>query len=151
MNQYSTLLYYIKSLADADVFVNTVTQGEQDEIDLDKATIFPLLHINLSTGINKGNTIIYDVLLTCLDIRDTNKEVSTDKFWKQDNEVDNLNETFAVLNKIYLNILRNIGDNNISALGDASFDAQIGKNKNILDGWEYSFQIEIPNNVISIC
>jgi len=76
MNQYSELLYYIKSLADADVFINTVTQGEQDEIDLNKANIFPLLHVFVSGGsFNNGQTVTFNVQLSCLDIRDKNKEI----------------------------------------------------------------------------
>jgi len=44
MNQYTELLYYVKQLAEADTLVNTVTKGDFNLLDLDKANIFPLVH-----------------------------------------------------------------------------------------------------------
>jgi len=46
MNQYTQLLYYIKSLADADELVNTVSKGVFDNLDLEKQNIFPLVSNN---------------------------------------------------------------------------------------------------------
>lgn len=152
MNQYSTLLYYIKSLADADVFVNTVTQGEQDEIDLDKATIFPLLHVSITgASFTNGSTVKFNVQISCLDIRDVNKEVNTDKFWQHDNEVDNLNETLAVLNRVWLNMYRDFVENDITASENPSLIPLFEVRKNLLDGWQMDFDVEMPNNVISLC
>jgi len=97
MNQYSELLNYLKQLAEADNLVNTVTKGDFEKVDLEKANIFPLVHINISgASFTNGNTIVFNVQIGAFDIRDINKEVSTDKFWEQDNEVDNHNETLAI-------------------------------------------------------
>jgi hypothetical protein len=42
MTAYYDILTTIKAQLDADVFVNTVTQGDIFDIDLTKQTIFPL-------------------------------------------------------------------------------------------------------------
>ena len=97
MNHYTQLLYYIKQLAEADQFVNTVTKGSFEDLDLNKKNIFNLLHIQLG----------------CFGIRDINKEIVNDKFWEQDNEVDNHNETLAVLNRLWLKMYTDFEKNNI--------------------------------------
>ena len=152
MNQYSQLLTYIKSLAQSDVFVNTVTQGDFDKIDLDKGNIFPLVHVNvISAGFTNGQTVKFNVQLGCMDIRDINKEVRTDKFWEQDNEVDNLNETLAVLNRMWTTMYRDFDENNITASENPSLEPIIYDEKNILDGWVLTFTIEVPNTTLDLC
>ena len=46
MNAYSRLLRYIRSLAEQDVFVKTITTGA--DIDLNKGDIFPLFNIDIT-------------------------------------------------------------------------------------------------------
>jgi len=83
MNQYTQLLYYIKQLAEADSLVNTVTKGDFALLDLDKANIFPLVHINITdAGFTNGQTVKFSLQIGCFDIRDVNKEIRTDKFWE---------------------------------------------------------------------
>lgn len=152
MNQYSQLLTYIKSLAQSDVFVNTVTQGDFDKIDLDKGNIFPLVHVNvISAGFTNGQTVKFNVQLGCMDIRDINKEVRTDKFWEQDNEVDNLNETLAVLNRMWLKMYTDFEENNITASENPTLEIVTEARSNILDGWILNFEVEMPNEIISLC
>lgn len=152
MNQYSNLLYYIKSLADADEYINTVTKDADDSIDLDKGNIFPMLNIDILTGsFTNGQTVKFSVTLACLDIRDVNKEISTDKYWKQDNEVDNHNETLAALNRIWVSMYRDFEDNNITASENPPLNKITYSNVNLLDGWELSFDVEMPNVTLSLC
>ena len=150
MNIYSQVLEYIKQLGESDIFVNTITQGNQ--LDLNKANIFPLLNISINTGsFSNGATIVLNVELSCLDIRDTNKELVTDKFWLQDNEVDNLNETLATLNRLWLIMYRDFSDNNITASENPQLQAIKFEEKNLLDGWTLTFDIEVLNTTISLC
>ena len=152
MNHYSQLLRYIKELADADPFIKTITQGDEDEIDLNKSNIFPLLHVFVSGGgFSNGKVVTFNVSLSCLDIRDKNKEISTDKFWDQDNEVDNLNETLAVLNRIWLNMYRDFADNEIIASENPSLIPLREVHTNVLDGWQLDFEVQMPNTTISLC
>ena len=95
MNQYTEILMYLKQLAEQDIFVNTVKQGEISELDIEKQNIYPLVNIAVTgAGFTNGQTMTFNIDLRCLAQRDINKEVVNDKFWKNDNEVDNLNETF---------------------------------------------------------
>lgn len=152
MNHYTQLLYYIKELAEADDFVNTVTQGDWDKLDLDKNNIFPIVHINITgAGFSNGSTVTFDVQLGCFSLRDINKEVVTDKFWQQDNEVDNLNETLVVLNKLWGKMYKDFADNNITSSENPTLEPTTEYGKNLLDGWIMTFTVEMPNNYISLC
>ena len=152
MNQYTELLYYIKSLADSDDLVNTVTKGDFEKLDLDKMNIFPLVHINITGGsFTNGSTINLSVQVGCFDIRDINKEIRDNKFWEQDNEVDNHNETLAILNRMWLKMFIDFEENNITASENPSLEIATFVRSNILDGWILSFDVEIPNTVINLC
>ena len=152
MNQYTEVLYYIKELAEADSFVNTVTKGEFDKLDLNKGNIFPLVHINIaSAGFTNGSTITFEVQVGCLSVRDINKEVVEDKFWEQDNEVDNLNETLACLNRMWTIMYRDFTDVGITASENPTLEPMIMGDKNLLDGWIIDFTIEVPNTKLNLC
>lgn len=156
LNQYTELLYYIKSLAEDDIFVNTVTQGEIQDIDLDKGNIFPLIHVAITNAnFNNGRTITFSVEIASLAVRDKVNEVNNltgiDKFWKQDNEVDNMNETLATLNRMWLIMYRDFDDNNITSSENPTLTPLYMTNKNLLDGWLMTFDIEVPNTTINLC
>lgn len=152
MNHLSQLYQYIKTIAEGDSNVNKVIKGLQSEIDLDKMIIPPLVNINITSGsFTNGNTINFNVELVCLAQRDINKEVRTDDFWEQDNEIDNLNETHAILNRMWLKMFRDFEKNNITASENPSLQAIIFGTAKLLDGWILTFDVEMPNNVISLC
>ena len=152
MNHYTQLLRYIKTLGEADSYVNTIMKG--DEVDWNKMDIYPLLNIDILTGalpVN-GNTVKLNVDLQCLDIRDHNNEVNTDKFWGQDNEVDIHTETMASLNRIHLQMMNDFEENNITVIGGENPLTKLIRVKpNVLDGWELSMTIEMPNTTINLC
>ena len=152
MNQYSELLYYIKSLADADELVNTITKGDFEKLDLDKKNIFPLVHINITDGgFTNGSVVRFGVQIGAFDIRDINKELQTDKFFEQDNEVDNHNLTFAILNRMWLQMYVDFEKNNITASENPSLEIQTFTRGNLLDGWILTFEVEVPNTTINLC
>ena len=152
MNHYSQVLNYLKTLAEQDDFVNTVTQGDMSDVDINKMNVFNLVHIDvLTASFSNGQTINFDVEIMCGQLRDSNKTDEGDKFWNQDNEVDNLNETMAVLNRIWFKLLEDFTDQNIRVEESASLDQVTEWNKNLIDGWLMTFSIELPNNVIDIC
>jgi len=156
MNQYTELLYYIKQLAEEDSFVNTVTQGEFDRLDLDKGNIFPLVHVQINNGnFTNGQVVRFNIQIGCFAVRDANNDVNNqtgiDKFWLQDNEVDNMNETLAVLNRMWLKMYTDFEENNIKASENPSIDPQYFTRTNLLDGWILTFDVEVPNTVISLC
>ena len=151
MNIYTQLLNYFKLLGESDTFVNTITQGDFDKIDLDKGQLHPLLHIQVNSGSFPGDAVVvFNVQIGCFDNRDINKEIVEDRFWKQDNEVDNLNETLATLNRLWLNMYRNFQSNNITA-SEASLEPTTYGGSKLVDGWIMTFDVTIPNTTISLC
>jgi len=151
MNHYSELLGYIKQLGEADPFVNTITQGDFEDVDLDKYNLYPLLHIQINGGnLNNGQAITLSVQIGCLQQRSSVNE-KPDKFWDNDNEVDNLNETLAVLNRLWLIMYRDFDRNNITASENPPLEPMINAYDNGLDGWALTFDVTMPNTVINLC
>ena len=152
MNHYSQLLYYIKQLAEEDENVNHVTKGNLTEADVDKMIIPPLVNIDINSGsFTNGNTVNFTVELACLAQRDKVNEVRTDDFWLQDNEADNLNETHAILNRIWLKMYRDFEKENITASENPSLTAILFGTAKVLDGWLLTFDVEMPNTTINLC
>ena len=151
LNQYSELLTYLKQLFESDPLVNTVTKGNIDELDLNKMDISPLVHILVTNpNFNNAQAITFDVEVTVVDVVDVNKEVNTDKFWENDNEVDVLNETLAIINRAYSILLRDFQDKNITAIQNAVAQ-EVSANKDNMIGWTLPFQVIMPNDKISLC
>lgn len=156
LNQYTQFLTYIKTLGQADAFVNTITQGEFERIDLDKGNIFPLLHVQINqAGFTNGQVITFDVQIGCFNLRDHNNEVNNltgiDKFWLQDNEVDNMNECLATLNRMWTIMYRDYNQNNITASENPTLEPVYFAGKNTYDGWILSFTVELPNTTLNLC
>ncbi len=152
MNHYTELLYYIKELADSDPLVNKVTQGSIEDVDLNKMNLFNLVHISVTgASFTNGSTVGFDVQLGAYGLRDINKEVNTDQFFLNDNEVDNLNETLAILNRIWSRMVTDFADRDIVADENPTLDIITEENTNILDGWILTFSVVMPNNQISLC
>ena len=152
MNHYSQVLEYLKGLAEQDSFVNTVTQSDMADIDLYKANIFNLLHIDvLTANFTNGQTIKFDVEVFSGQLRDSNKQDDGSKFWNQDNEIDNLNESLAVLNRIWFKLLIDFEDNNIRVDESAVLSQRTEWGINLIDGWLMTFSIELPNTTINLC
>ena len=53
LNQYSELLIYLKQLGENDVYINTILKG--NEIDLNKADIYPVFNIVIDSASLKLN------------------------------------------------------------------------------------------------
>jgi hypothetical protein len=152
MNHYTQLLYYIKQLAEADAFVNHVTQGSLAEADVDKMIVPTLVNIAITGGsFTNGSVIVLNVELACLAQRDINKEVRTDDFWLQDNEVDNMNETLAVLNRLWLTMYKDFEKQNITSSENPSLQPIVFGTAKLLDGWLLTFDVEMPNTTINLC
>ena len=148
MNQLSQLYKYLYELADADTQVNKVLKTP----DLAKETIFPLVNIMIeSGGFTNGSTINFNIELSCFNIRDINKEIQTDDFWQQDNELDNHNLAIAVLNRMWLKMYTDFEDNNITSSENPNFELGSLEGSKLLDGARLTFTVEVPNTVINLC
>jgi hypothetical protein len=150
MNQVTTLYTYIKSLGEADSYVSTITKNATNDILQNKATIFPLLNIAI-TGASYSSQQIktFSLEISCFNKRDQNKETVNDIFWENDNEVDNMNETEACLNRIWLIMERNFDKNNITANENPSLNPVLEGTTSLIDGWVMTLDVNVPN--IDIC
>ena len=153
MNHYTQILKYIKELAESDPLVNKVTQGEASKAMFDKITLFPLVHIYVG-GFSFGEdarTVIWDVIIGAMKQRQNTNEQTTDNYYLNTNEVDNFNETSAIINRLVSRINADLSKSkiNVSVIGNAEKqDEEYGADK---DGYVINLSLEIPNNEVNLC
>ncbi len=150
MNSFYKVVEFLKNHFKNDQFVNTTTHGVINDIDVDKKNIFPLVHFSVTGSQIIEGIVVFNFTIWILDIRNVSKKPITDKFLKNDNELDNLNTTFAIANS-FLTKLRMQNNEYDIELFASSNPAPIQYDfSNILDGWEFEVQLSIPNNV-AVC
>ena len=98
---YFDIIDKLKEHFDNDALINTVTQGSIFDVDLNKQTIFPLVHIIVNTATFEENVIRYNISILAMDITDISKQETVSKFDGNDNELYILNTMLAVLNRCY--------------------------------------------------
>ena len=134
-----------------DPFVNTVTYGNIFEVDLNKQTIFPLSHFIVNNVVDRGQTLLFNISLLCMDLVDESKDDTVDEFVGNDNEQDVLNTQLAVANRIGAMLKR--GDlyrTKYQLDGDVSLEPFVDRFDNKVAGWTATFNVVIPNE-ITIC
>lgn len=152
MNQLSQLYQYFKELFESDPLINSVRKLDADKLAQDKELIFPLANVWIDAGsFTNGSTIIFNVVLSCYDIRDKNNELITDQFWGQDNELDNHNMALAVLNRIWNKMYVDFEQYNITASETPSFELGSFEGHKLLDGGILTFNVEVPNTTLNLC
>ena len=123
-----------------------------EDIDLNKANIFPLFNVDITNAEFTSNaTVSFDVEMTCLAIRDINNEDNKDKFYLNDNEIDNYNGTISALNVMWVRMHRDFCDKNITASDNPTLEQVTFSDKNLLDGWQMSLTVEMPIAEVNLC
>lgn len=151
MTGYYNLLTKIKEHFDNDVLVNTVTQGDIFRIDLNKQTIFPLVHIIVNNVQFVNNVQQANISVMAMDIVDISKDESIDSFEGNDNELDVLNTQLAVLNRMYEMLRRgDLYDDSYQVTGNPNCEPFIDRFENKLAGWTMTFDVLFPNEM-TIC
>jgi hypothetical protein len=153
LNHYSELLRYIKQLLESDPLINTITQGDFDKIDLNKMNLYPLAHVYIGDGsFSNGQTINFNVSIGAMSRRDVTNDVNNNKFWGNDNEVDNYNEMLAVMNRLWTKMYVDFEDAGIVASENPTLlKRKQEQDKNSLEGWQLEFQVSMPNSVLRLC
>jgi len=148
MTGYYNLLDKLKTHFDADAIVNTVTQGDIFKVDLAKQTIFPLLHIMVNNCTLSESTITWNVSLIAMDIVDIPKEITTDIFTGNDNEIDVLNTQHAVLNRAY-EIMKHgsLAFDLFMVESTANLEPFTERFENYMAGWTMTLDIVTPNEM----
>lgn len=135
----------------ADPIVNTVTEGDIFEVDLNKQTIFPLVHMMINNASFETNVVRFNVSLIAMDIVDISKKATTDVFRGNSNEQDVLNTQLEVLNRAYALMLHgNLWDDKYVVDGNPTCEPFTERFENYLAGWTMTLDILIPNEV-TIC
>jgi hypothetical protein len=151
MTGYYKVLELIKWFFDNDPLVNTVTEGDIFEVDLNKQTIFPLVHLMTNNATFETNVVRYNMSLIAMDIVDIPKEATTDIYRGNDNQQDVLNTQIAILNRVYDQMRHgNLYDLQFVVDGNPTCEPFTERFENLLAGWTMTFDVIIPNEM-TIC
>lgn len=145
MNHFYTAINYIKDILLADPDVHTVTHGDNPLTDTQKKNIFPIAHISATGWRQSPGLILFDFNIAVLDQRAQLKEVVTDKFLQNTNELDNLNTCCAILNKFLLNLKLQRNEQRVELTNDPNAEPILLDFSNGLDGWEIQVTLSVPN------
>jgi len=147
MSKVYTVLETIKDELASHDFVNTVTQGSIDDIDLVKKTMFPLSHIMIQSATIEGHVWRFSITVSCMDIVDQENEETTDIFRGNDNEVDVLNTQLAVINRLNEVLTRGANRKEYQIDGNVVATPFTMRFENHLAGWDAEFDLLIPNDL----
>lgn len=148
---YFKIIDKLKTHFDNDALVNTVTQGNLFDIDINKQDIYPLVHIIVNNASLESNVVRYNISILAMDIVDITKDETISKFDGNDNELYVLNTQLQVLTRCYELLLR--GDLWTDAFqidGNPTCEPFVDRFENKLGGWTMTCDILIPNGM-TIC
>ena len=141
----------IKDTLNAEPFVNTVTYGSLDDIDLNKQTIFPLSHTIVNNCSVANNTLTFNISVLAMDVVDESKAEVTDDFVGNDNEQDVLNTQLAVLNRLIAILQRgDVYTDKFQVIGAVGCEPFVDRFENKLAGWVATFDVVVENDM-TIC
>jgi len=134
-----------------DPLVSTVSQGDLFDIDLNKQTIFPLVHLIVNTASFESNIIRYNISILAMDIVDITKDETVSKFDGNDNQLWVLNTQLQVLTRCYELLLRgDLYTDKFQVDGNPNCEPFTERFENKLAGWTMTLDILIPNGM-TIC
>ena len=141
----------LKDALNAEPFVNTVSYGSLDDIDLNKQTIFPLSHIIVNNCDVESNTMRFNISILAMDIVDESKEDVTDIFVGNDNEQDVLNTQLEVINRVVSILQRGeLYTDLFQVDGAVGCEPFVDRFKNKLAGWAATFDVLVKNDM-TVC
>lgn len=143
MNNLYQILDELRALLLAGQFTNEVTFGQIDEVDLNKKTNFPLVHLNIEDVVIDENTIDFNLNLIACDILDVSKEIAADKFLGNNNMQDILNTQLKVIADVSNFFRRNdLSDGNFMFTEESLVATPfLDDYENQLAGWETNITI----------
>lgn len=151
MTGFYNVLEQIKDALNAEPFVNTITYGNIDDVDLSKQSIFPLSHIIVNNTTVQEKTLTFSISILAMDIVDISKQESTDIFRGNDNEQDVLNTQLALLTRISALLKRGtLYSDKYQLDGDVTCEPFVDRFENKLAGWTGTFTIVVQNDM-TIC
>ena len=149
MKAFYNILDTIKAELLDSPFVNTVTYGALDRVDLNKKTIFPLSHFMVNNVSYGENTLTYNLSLLCMDIVDISNENTADLFIGNDSdEHDIFNTQQAVIIRVLDALKRGDLYANLYQLqGEPNIEPFVDRFENRLAGWAVTFDVVVVNDM----
>jgi len=143
--------YKISELLESSLLSNsitkTVTIGDVSDVDLGKQTIFPLAHFIVNSVVSTQQTLVYNITVLVMDIKDTSKYKEVDKFRKNTDEQDILNTQLGVLNLLIQKLrFGDLATSGYRLTNDPSCEPFVDRFENNLAGWNADLDIEMPND-----
>lgn len=151
MKQVYDITTKIKDQLESEPFINTVTFGSLNDVDLDKQSIFPLGHLTINSTSVATSVFRFNMSILVMDIVDISKEETTDVFTGNDNEQDVLNTTLAVMTRV-LNIMQkgDLYSQKYQVEDVVSCEPFVDRFENKLAGWAATFDVVVQNDM-TIC
>ncbi len=153
MRTYYELIKHLKTTFEEDRDVSTVVTEGYTDMDTWKKNVYPIVDVFVINEIQNESTAIsrYTVEITVLDVRDINKEQITDKFWRNDNRHDGWNLTQSILKTARNKIIKNHLDTDITLESYSDAERMVVVKNNMLDGWQQTWVIDVPDDLTTIC
>jgi hypothetical protein len=132
----------IKDVLLDEPFVNTVTEGDIFEVDLNKQTMFPLSHIIMNSATHQGNVISFNITILLMDVINQKDDSNKVDIWN----------TQLLLGTRVLNRLNrgDIATDFWELTGNPTYEPFTERFENDLAGWAITFDILVRND-ITIC
>jgi len=151
MKGFYNVTEQLKDTLIAEPFVNTVTFGSLDDVDLSKQSIFPLAHLIVNSTSVSTKTLRFNISILAMDIVDISKEKTDDVFLGNDNEQDVFNTQLALITRIVNKLQRgDLYTDLYQVEGEVSCEPFVDRFENKLAGWVATFDILVQNDM-TIC
>jgi hypothetical protein len=132
----------IKDVLLAEPFVNTVTEGDIFEVDLNKQTMFPLSHIILNSATHQGNVLSFNITVLLMDVINQKDD---------SNKVDIWNTQLLLATRVLNRLNRaDIASDFWELTGQPTYESFTERFENDLAGWAVTFDVLVRND-ITIC
>jgi hypothetical protein len=132
----------IKNVLLAEPFVNTVTEGDIFQVDLNKQTMFPLSHIIINQATHQGNVLSFNITVLLMDIINQKDD---------SNKVDIWNTQLLLATRVLNRLNRaDIATDFWELTGQPTYEPFTERFENDLAGWAVTFDVLVRND-ITIC
>jgi hypothetical protein len=123
MNSLLTTLTYLKKPFELDTRV-TIIEGEGEEIDTHKTNQYPLVNLSIGTSSVDVGMVKHQFIVHVLTQRSF-KSQSLDRFYKNDNKIDNLDLTSDIIIKAITNLKLQNNTADIELSNEPTLEAKV--------------------------
>lgn len=151
MTAYYDIMTELQTLLDADISINSVTEGMTHEIATRKQTMYANAHVDVTDYIDMGKTSRFNITITCMDVENIQKETITDHFKGNNNRHDILNTMMAVHVRLAAQLRRgSITESGYKLQNNPNPEKFVKRFEDGVTGWFATYQIDVINS-ITIC